>query len=120
MELLARRMEVTLGQKFKADRARSRPLGSEPMAKGLSGVLRDKGPELASRTLMLLVSGPGPGKERGLLRPGIGGTHVNHSHQRELGPGRLSTEAMRDLSGRHTAPEDPLHLHQDVLVDRVS
>src|SRR5689334_7295389 len=62
----------TICQKVKADRPRFGTLSADAMADRLLGVLRHQAFELDLSLLVLEMRGPGPAKNRGKFRPGIG------------------------------------------------
>jgi hypothetical protein len=66
------RLLIRSYHKVKADGTGFRALGADAVADGLFGILRHQAFELGLGLLVFEMSGPGPGEDRGELRPGIG------------------------------------------------
>ena len=58
-------------------------------------------------------------KDRGKLRPGIGGAHIDNAHRLDPRPRRLDAEQARGLAALDAAPEFPLGGDDQVLVERI-
>src|ERR1700690_3011923 len=123
MESLVRCMTALLaavtGQKIKADGACLRALGPDAMAACFLGILGHKPLELGLGSFMLDVSRSRLGKDAGELRPGIGGSHIDHPHRRDPRFWRLNAKRLWLLAALDTAPELPLGRDNEVLIERI-
>src|SRR5271169_4378974 len=79
MDSLDRCMAALLDEEVEAHGPGFRAFGADAMADRLLGILRHQALELGLGLLVLEVGVPGPGKDAGEFRPGIGAVHVDNS-----------------------------------------
>src|ERR1700722_8717214 len=82
-------------EKIKADRAGLRTFGSNPMARGLPGVVGHQAFELRLGSLVFEEGGAGRTEQAGGFSPGIGFAHVDDSHRFDSRPRGFDAERSR-------------------------
>src|SRR5258708_42843 len=116
---LDRCMTILPGQKIEADRARLRPFGPDPMAKGLLRVLRHQPLELDLGLLMLEKGLSCRAEHPSKVRPGVRAAHVYDLDRRYHRSWRLDPKWPRNLARLDAMPEPSLGGYEEMLIKRV-
>ena len=72
-------MAILSFEEIETDGAGFRALGPNAMADRLLGIFWHQALELGLGLLVLEMRRPGPRKDRGELRPGVGGAHIDNA-----------------------------------------
>jgi hypothetical protein len=94
--------------KIKADGARLRTFGPDPMAQSLFGVFRHQNFQLDLGPLMIEEGGAGRAEQASKLCPRVGPAHIDNPNRGDRGPRRLDAEGSRNLARLDAAPEPSL------------
>jgi hypothetical protein len=94
-------------------------LALDAVADRLFGILRHEGFEFCLGLLVFEMRLPGSREDRGELRPGIGGRHVDNAHRFKPRFWRFDPEQLRLLATLDAAPELALGGDDQVLIERI-